>query len=182
MNAVQFDIHAPEPSHAKRVAARRAREARRRHRHEERCDAAVLGFRPRCGKDEHHVGRFGVRHPYFLASDAVAILVKLCNRLLIRRVGTRPLLRERERERRARGRAVRHLSFCAGYRSARRPATVSCAGDDPASVGSPAIVSIAAHTSIVGPLPPTRGTVTRRVEGERLAEQGCGILRYLSCC
>ena len=69
---VEIEIHAAKAAHAERVGSRRARDARRVHRHQERRDA--LAAQSRTGACEHDGDRcfFRVRDPHLPAADAVA--------------------------------------------------------------------------------------------------------------
>ena len=67
------------------------------HRHEKRADAAAANARLRRGEDDDDVGGLGVRDPDLAAVEHVAALVEASDRLLIRRVGSGVLLRQRKR-------------------------------------------------------------------------------------
>ena len=70
---VEIEIHAAEAADAERVGARRARDARRVHRHEKRGDALAAQPRPRAREDDRDRRFLGVGDPDLAAGDAVAV-------------------------------------------------------------------------------------------------------------
>ena len=115
LDVAQDEVHATETTHAERVDARLATDARSVERDEEGRDAASARAWLGGGKDDRDARMLAVGDPHLASVETVTARRTNRRRLLVRRVGAGVGLRERERPEQARPRrgAGSQRSCCA---------------------------------------------------------------------